>query len=253
MNIEKAFKVFDEYVEKFDLADPKIRIKYIHTYEVVKISDYLAKKLDLSPEETDLAKLIALLHDIGRFEQVRMVDSFDDQKIDHAKLAIKILFDDEMIREFIKEDKYDKIIKEAISYHSIYKLPETLEKQSLLQAKIIRDSDKLDNFRVKQVDKIEIIYGVDEETFCQLKASDKVYQDILNYRLIHKEDRSNAMDRFLSMIAFIFDLNFKESYQWILDRNYLYLNFHRFPIKDSRVKELEKICQKYIVEKAKSG
>ncbi len=75
----------------------------------------IAEDLNLTSEEAVLAQLIALLHDIGRFEQLRIYNTFRDiDSIDHAELGIKILFKDGIIRNFIKETKYDDIIYKAI-------------------------------------------------------------------------------------------------------------------------------------------
>ena len=67
-------------------------------------------------EDENLAKLIALLHDIGRFEQIRLYHTFSDKdSINHAEFGAKLLFEDGLIRKFVETDKYDKIIKNAIS------------------------------------------------------------------------------------------------------------------------------------------
>ena len=56
--------------------DDKVRLKIVHTYGVVKQSEEIAKRMRLSEEDTELARMIALLHDIGRFEQLKRFDSF---------------------------------------------------------------------------------------------------------------------------------------------------------------------------------
>ena len=45
----------------------KYRLKIVHTYGVVKESTDISARMRLSEEDTTLAKMIALLHDIGRF------------------------------------------------------------------------------------------------------------------------------------------------------------------------------------------
>lgn len=60
-----------------------------------------------------------------------------------------------MIRNFIDDDQYDEIIEKAIAYHSLYKIPNNLEPSLLKQVLLIRDSDKLDNFRVKNIESIQ--------------------------------------------------------------------------------------------------
>lgn len=56
-------------------------LKVKHTYEVVNKSEYIAEGLGIDEENTELAKLIGLLHDIGRFEQVKQTNDFLDAKV----------------------------------------------------------------------------------------------------------------------------------------------------------------------------
>ena len=68
--------------------------------------------MKLGEEQQQLAELIALLHDIGRFEQLRLYDSFMPDTMDHAAFGVKLLFDGEnpMIRRFLADTCYDEII-----------------------------------------------------------------------------------------------------------------------------------------------
>ena len=66
---------------------------------------YSDTMLNLSEEDILLAELIGLLHDIGRFEQIKNYHTFlDKESIDHAEYGNKILFEDDLIRNFITED-----------------------------------------------------------------------------------------------------------------------------------------------------
>ena len=99
INLDSAKKAFDKYVSNYDMNDPLISLKYSHTYRVCKESLNIAKSINLDLENTYLAVLIAMLHDIGRFEQARIYQSFNDSKtVDHADLGVKILFEDGLIR-----------------------------------------------------------------------------------------------------------------------------------------------------------
>jgi putative nucleotidyltransferase with HDIG domain len=44
----------------------------IHTYHVADNARNIAEKLKLSKEDIELAELIGLLHDIGRFEELKI-------------------------------------------------------------------------------------------------------------------------------------------------------------------------------------
>ncbi len=68
---KKAQESFKEYLKDYDLENGSIKLKIGHTYEVVKKSEYIATGLKLDKENIELAKIIALLHDIGRFEQIK--------------------------------------------------------------------------------------------------------------------------------------------------------------------------------------
>lgn len=53
-----------------------------------------------------------MLHDIGRFEQARKYNTFvDNLSKNHAKLGIDVLFKKGFIRNFIQDEKYDRIIE----------------------------------------------------------------------------------------------------------------------------------------------
>ena len=77
LNFEAAKQVFEEYLDGYDRENDKVKLKIIHTYGVVEQSRNLAERLMLSEEDTSLAMIIALLHDIGRFEQLKRYDSFE--------------------------------------------------------------------------------------------------------------------------------------------------------------------------------
>ena len=186
MDFEFAEKVFKEYIKNFDINDGCISLKIRHTLEVIKKSEYIAIGLGLDKENIELAKIIGLLHDIGRFEQLKEFNDYDDSKMDHALFGTKILFDDNLIRKFIKTNKYDDIIIKAINNHNKFKIEDGLNEIQLLHCKIIRDSDKLDNFRVKKEDKFEDMFPkvYNRETINYENISPKVYKDFMEHKCI---------------------------------------------------------------------
>ena len=112
IDIEKVENKFQEYVSKFNSKQGRIKLKIDHIKRVAEISEMLANYLKLNEEQTRLAKAIGIFHDIGRFKQVEMYDTFSDKdSINHAELGVKILFDENLIEDFGIEEKYKKIIK----------------------------------------------------------------------------------------------------------------------------------------------
>ena len=252
MEFELAEKSFREYLKKYDTNDGSIALKIKHTYEVVKKSEYIANGLRLDKENIELAKIIALLHDIGRFEQIKEFGEFNDKKIEHAEFGVKVLFDNGLIRKFMDENKYDNIIYKAIYNHNKYKIEENLNEKELLQCKIIRDADKLDNFRVKEKDKLEDMFPkiYNEKTINYETISEKVYEDFMQHECIKLEDRKTIIDYWVCVIAFIFDLNFNVSLKYVKENNYIDTLVDRIDYKNTdtkqKMEDIRKCANKYI-------
>lgn len=255
IDYKKAEKAFKDYLKQYDRKNGSIDLKERHTYEVVKKSQYIATELGLDEENIELAKVIGLLHDIGRFEQIKVTGEFNNKKFDHAEYGVKVLFEDNLIREFVEDSKYDRIISKAIFNHDKYAIEEGLNDNELLHCKIVRDSDKLDNFRVKEKDKFEDIFpGVyNKETVSYEEVSPKVYEDFMSHKCIKLSDRKTIIDRWVCMIAFIFDLNFDISLKYVKDNNYIDILIDRIEYKNQDTKDkMEKIrecAKKYINKK----
>jgi putative nucleotidyltransferase with HDIG domain len=244
IDIVKAEVAFKEYLKNYDINDDKVKLKLTHTYGVVKASEYLADNLNLDEENKSLAKLIALLHDIGRFEQTKMskevYDIADAMFFDHAVYGVKILFEDNLIRKFVEEDKYDNIIYEAILNHNKLEINEGLEKQELLHTKIIRDADKIDNFRVKLTESFKVLLGTDDtDKIYNDIISDNIYNCFMSKKLINIKENKTYLDRWSGYIAFIFDMNFDASLQYLKENDLVNKCFDR--IKYSNVDTIIKI------------
>ena len=80
INIENAKKVFREYIKNYDLNYGKIALKVAHILRVSSISKRIAIALNLNEEDINLAELIGLLHDIGRFEQIKQYNLKGSEK-----------------------------------------------------------------------------------------------------------------------------------------------------------------------------
>lgn len=238
MNLENAIKKFNDYAHQFEVKDNKVNIKITHTMGVIKISEYIARKLNLSKEDVELAELIGLLHDIGRFEQAVRYDNYDDyDTIDHAELGVEILFKDDFIREFIDIDKYDNIIKEAIRNHNKYEIEEGLDERELLFAKIIRDADKTDNFEVKQYQDFESLFKASEQEVQEEKITDDIWNVFLQEKTIISSQRVTNMDKWLSYLAWVYDYNFVPSLQYLKENDCINKVIDRLDYKDEITKE----------------
>ncbi len=246
IDFEVAQKVFKEFLKDFDVEQDKVRLKIIHTYHVVDFAEYIAKDLKLSNEDIELAKLIGLLHDIGRFDQAKRYNDFRDMNtLDHAELGVKILFEENKIRDFIKDDKYDNIIYKAILNHNKLKIEDGLNEKELLHAKIIRDADKADNFRVKQEEKVEtMLYMESLEKIENGVITDKIYEDFMNSKIIKNEERVTPLDYWVSYIAFLYDFNFNSGLKYVMEQDYINRNIDKINYKNPETrKRMENVRQ----------
>ncbi len=257
INLDKAIETFKEYIKPFDKNDGAIYLKVIHTYHVMQFSENIAQELKLKDQEINLAKLIALLHDIGRFEQYTAIKTDPSKKdINHAEYGIKVLLENSLIRKFIATDKYDEIIKKAILNHNKYKIEEGLSEKEKLQCEILRDADKLDNFRIREEEKIEnFLPGVQDviKKLTTENISDKVYEDFLKHKCIKLEDRKTVIDYWICVLAFIFDLKFKSSIKYVLEKDYITKLIDRIPYKNEdtkkKMEEIKKCANEYLKER----
>ena len=244
MDIEKAKKVFENYVKQYDLENPRMKLKFQHSHRVMDCAGRIAQSLKLSEEKVELAKLIGLLHDIGRFEQIRIYNTFTDHKsIDHGDLGAEILEKDNYIREYIEEEKYDNIILKAITNHNKFKIEEGLSEEEFLFAKLIRDADKLDIF----YEGAEMFWNTEEERekIGKSKITKEVLKEFNDKHLIDRRDIVTLADSILSFIAFVFDLNFKYTYEIIKKEKYIKKILDKFIFKDEvTAEQMEQIRER---------
>lgn len=258
IDIQKARVAFTKLLDKYNKHELGFDLKVVHTYHVADNAKTIATNLGLSEEDIKLAELIGLLHDIGRFEELNFLKKFDSVGFDHASHSIKMLFEENLIREFIDDDSYDEIIKVAINNHSRLTIQDVLNDKSLLHSKIIRDADKLDNFRVKKEEKIEAIFPgkiKSKEDLENSSVSDKVLETIKSKKCVDIHDRTTLLDYWVCVLAFAFDLNFKETYRIVKEHNYINILIDRFKYNDletiSQMEYIRNIINNFIDNKLK--
>ena len=222
IDFKVAKAAFEKYLDEYDRTDDKIHLKIVHTYCVVECAEEIATRMHLGQEDIQLAKIIGLLHDIGRFEQIRRFHSFEPGTMDHAVYGAELLFGKEqMIRRFVKEDSFDRLIETAIAKHSDFRLEGITDERTLLHARLIRDADKLDNCRVKLEESMETLLDMDEETVGASEISPNVWASCLTEESVLSADRVTGMDYWMSYLAQYYDINFPETYQIIRENNYI--------------------------------
>ena len=134
MNRDFVISQFKSYAANFDAADEGVSLKLAHSLRVSSWCDRLARALHLSPDDVDLAWLIGVLHDIGRFEQLREYHTFIDyQSMDHAKYGARYLFLGRPYPRFsCTMIERMSSLKRTIAQHNAYRLSEDLSPRQRL-------------------------------------------------------------------------------------------------------------------------
>ena len=150
--LQEMHRWMHTYMRSFRTDDPDvmlgIRLKEIHTGYVTTNARALAVHLGCNPHDTALAEIIGLFHDVGRFRQYAVYQTFNDaMSEDHAELGLKVLAEEVDFLDRLRPQDAD-LVHFAIKYHNKKEIAGTNDVRKLFFAKLIRDADKLDIYRV---------------------------------------------------------------------------------------------------------
>lgn len=218
----KAKNAFQEYVAHYNAREEKVRLKIEHTYRVCELCETIARSLKLPEPDIDLAWLIGLLHDIGRFEQLKNFGTFSDaESIDHASYGADILFKQGEIRNYLDDSSEDSLIETAIRSHSAYRIPDHLNERTGLFCNIIRDGDKIDILKVNVDFPLEEIYNVPTKELKSGIVTGEVMQSFEEEHAVLRSLKKTAVDNVVGHISLVYELVFPISLQITVRQGYL--------------------------------
>ncbi len=209
---ERIKRAFREYTDHYDPSDVKISLKIDHTYRVAENAEVIAQDLGLDEQGIFLVFSMGMLHDFGRFEQVKKYGTFIDRKsVDHAELGADLLFIDGHILDFFDKDDLDEatasLMEKVIRLHNKLDLPDELTKEEALYCNIIRDADKIDIFRV--LSEIEYEDGKEgEKRPSHDGARDSIMECVLQHRCVPRIDERTEFEVWVSRYCMAFELFF---------------------------------------------
>lgn len=233
MEIDKnhIIGMFRQYVHTFDGVHKGVLLKYEHSLRVSSYSQRIATSLSLSPFDIQLAWLIGILHDIGRFEQLKEFHTFIDHKsMDHAAYGVDYLFSKGHIRDFLTDDSCDDVIAAAIANHNAYTIEPDLSPRQNLFAKIIRDADKVDIFSIylRNLQGGHNVWNVGMSNLKFQSISDAVMHQARQSISVRTRDKKTFMDYYAGMLCMYFDIQFDKTRQLVWENGDLatLLAFH---------------------------
>lgn len=229
----KVLDKFKHYTDAYDSGNIKVKLKIDHTYRVAGLCRKIAQSENMSNEEQELAWLLGMLHDIGRFEQLQKYNTFiDADSVDHAELGADILFNSHgmaegtdtlrlEIRDYVEDDSEDYLIETAIRQHNVYRINSDLDERTQRFCNILRDADKIDIFRVCAETPMEDIYNTTREELNRADVSDKVMESFLEHHATLRSIRRTVVDQLVGHISLVYELVFAGSRAIAYEQGYL--------------------------------
>lgn len=245
---KKLLTRFKNYIQSLDVRDPYVRdhfdLKVKHTYHVVSNAMLIAQRSGLSREDVLIAKVIALTHDVGRFQQFIKYQTFDDQlSVNHAEFGVGILNETGFFNGFADE-KMKALIVQSILNHNIPVIEPRFDERTMLFSKILRDADKLDIWKLlTERNVVNTILDEREPDIYEVPLP--VYQCYLNQQVVPYRFAKTMNDYRLLRLSWIYDMNFAATYQLITERNYAAKILAKIPGSERKT-EIEGIIHRFI-------
>jgi len=243
---------FAEYCDSFSLPvvedQRNLALKQEHTRLVCQNSRRLAQHLRLGREEAMLAEAAALFHDVGRFPQYAQYKTFDDNiSLNHAVLGAHVLLENNALSKLSKHDQ--GVIIRSVTLHNVFSLPTTLDDETMLFAKLVRDADKLDILRVF-LDYFEmdpgaragaVVLGLPDEP----GYSQEVLRCLRNGTMAKYSLLKTQNDFKLLQLTWMYDFNFSCSLQMVVEQDCINKLAKNLPRTDEITRSIE-VVREYV-------
>lgn len=226
---DRITSAFADYTASYDASNPKIKLKIDHTYRVASLCEDIAHSLGLSDDDTDTAWTCGMLHDIGRFEQVKRWGTFFDSiSVDHAQFGADLLFKEGLYEKIVPHDddlKYSErkaLVEKAIRLHNVFTLPENLDDRVKMFSQILRDADKIDILRANCDTPTEDVYSVTTQELKNACVSDDVKKAFREHRCARRREGMTPVDHLVGHVCFTFELVYRRSVELMFSQGYLF-------------------------------
>ena len=243
---------FLDYANRFQSLDPGVEknivLKIGHTYRVCDNVCRIAKSLGMGRDDLALAEVLALFHDIGRFEQLKVFGSFNDRiTVDHAKLGLKVLNNSGVLACLPRNER--RLLCRTIWLHNKYEIPETERGDTVLFSRLIRDADKLDilgvineHFECRDLHPNSALdFGMKDKPGFSREA----VSEILQGKMVRIPVLETMNDMRLMYLSWVFDIYFPVTLSCIDGRGYLTRLLANLP-SDPEIFKVRNFVEEYL-------
>lgn len=241
------------YMKSFYSNDAEVQqgilIKEKHTGYVTANCIELAQNLNFSKHDTEIAEIIGLFHDVSRFRQYSIYKTFNDaDSEDHADLAVKVIEELDFFKKIPAVDY--EIVKFSIQQHNKKDIAPCDDERKILFAKVIRDADKLDIYRVlepflaqENADKMPNFIKSTSRLVADV-SPDFVEKFVRGEQTDYRKIRTNG-DRKIVRLMWIYNVNFVWTMKKIVERGYIEKIIKNLP-QDEKIAEGVRRLRDYV-------
>ena len=251
--LESQFYTYTNgFVEKATNPEPYL-LKQAHSERVCDNINRLSDSLGLGVSERTLARATALLHDIGRFPQFKNYDTFSDpMSKNHAALGVGVLVTQGITDSLSMSER--RLILRTVALHNRPTLPSKLSTGLLKLARLLRDADKIDIFKV-MTDLYRGRHDNKQNYITHDLRDDKIIphalvDQIIAGRPIHYSQVKTLNGIKLFQLSMIFDLNFSAAFEMIKEKDVVRIITGSMP-GSPRLDVLERVLDRYMDNKIK--
>jgi hypothetical protein len=227
LRLEPYRRWFDDYTAGFLTGDPDrdlpLRVKIAHTHEVMANMALLAASVGMDDQDRILAELMGLLHDVGRFRQYREYGTFRDGiSVNHARVSVREVGRHRVLGGLPPRARGELVF--AVVHHNALALPERPDPRRTGFARMLRDADKLDIWRVFGTcssGQRALNATVDLDLAESPGYSPAVLERLRRGRMARLSDVRNRTDFKLLQVAWIYDLNLPAAFGLMLEQGHL--------------------------------
>lgn len=220
-------KWFLDYVRPFasvSTAPAVLRFKRHHCRRVAADMAGIARDLGMAEDAINTARILGWLHDVGRFPQYARYQTLrDDQSVNHGRMGLQVLDGARVLA--ICEPADRTIIRMGTLCHNRHILAPGMSADVQRFLLMIRDADKLDIvqalYRIWKNNEVkchpELIMGINLEG----PVSARVLEDVRARCPVAYGHIKSLADFFMAMISWVYDLNYRPTYQRFARRHLL--------------------------------
>ncbi len=223
--LENAYRAYVDTYRGADGTLPEMmKLKLGHTFRVVRAAKAIAAGEQFPSHTAAVCEAAALLHDTGRYEQLRLYNTFrDSDSVDHAVFSHQIVKEKGWLEGLPEKET----ILTSVLVHNRREIPADIQDpETLIACKTVRDADKLDIFRILEEQLKTTDWRNANQAFWGLSpigpVNEAVVQAIEARRPVDYQNIKTLADFVLIQVGWmVSDLNFATSRHLCLDAGHL--------------------------------